>query len=99
MIVTTIIVQVKPEYISRFIEATIKNHEASIREEGNMRFDVLQNTDDPSKFLLYEAYVSEKNKEAHKNTPHYLEWKETVAQWMQKPRESVAYECIRPLKG
>ena len=99
MIATTIMVQVKPEFISKFIQATIKNHEASVKEKGNVRFDVLQNTDDPSKFLLYEAYVSEESKEAHKKTPHYREWKETVADWMQKPRESSGYVYIRPQEG
>jgi autoinducer 2-degrading protein len=99
MIATTIVVHVKPEFISRFIEATIKNHEASVKEKGNVRFDFLQSSDDPSKFLLYEAYASEENKEAHKKTSHYREWKETVADWMQKPRESSGYVFIRPQKG
>jgi (4S)-4-hydroxy-5-phosphonooxypentane-2,3-dione isomerase len=96
MIATTVIVHVKPEFISKFIEATIKNHDASIREPGNIRFDVLQNSDDPSKFLLYEAYVSEANKEAHKKTAHYAQWRETVAGWMHKERESAGYVFIRP---
>jgi (4S)-4-hydroxy-5-phosphonooxypentane-2,3-dione isomerase len=96
MIATTIMVHVKPEFISRFIAATVKNHEASVREKGNVRFDVLQNSDDPSKFLLYEAYASEENKEAHKKTPHYCEWKDTVSNWMQKPRESCGYVMVRP---
>ncbi len=99
MIATTVTVYVKPEFIGRFVQATIKNHEASVKEPGNVRFDVLQNSDDPSKFLLYEAYVSEENRDAHKNTPHYREWKETVSAWMQRPRESGAYVFIRPEKG
>ena len=96
MIATTVFLQVKPEFISRFIETTIKNHEASVLEQGNIRFDVLQSSDDPSKFLLYEAYVSEESKEAHKKTSHYKKWKETVSDWMQKERESAGYIFIRP---
>ena len=99
MIATTVMVHVKPAFISRFIEVSIKNHEASVREQGNVRFDVLQSSDDPSCFLLYEAYASEESKEAHKKTAHYREWKETVANWMQKPRESAGYVFIRPKEG
>jgi autoinducer 2-degrading protein len=96
MIATTVMVQVKPEFIGKFIDITIKNHEASIREQGNIRFDVLQSSDDPSQFLLYEAYVSEESREAHKKTSHYAQWRETVAGWMQKKRESAGYIFIRP---
>jgi (4S)-4-hydroxy-5-phosphonooxypentane-2,3-dione isomerase len=99
MIATTVMVHVKPEFISRFIQASIKNHEASVKEPGNVRFDVLQSSDDPSTFLLYEAYDSEEAKEAHKTTAHYRQWKETVADWMQKPRESTGYIFIRPEDG
>jgi (4S)-4-hydroxy-5-phosphonooxypentane-2,3-dione isomerase len=96
MTTTTILINVKPEFISKFIEATIANHEASIREPGNIRFDFLQSSEDPSKFLLYEAYESEESAAAHKKTSHYAKWKETVANWMQKPRESAAYTMLRP---
>ncbi len=72
MIVTTVTVYVKPENIDDFIEATIENHEASIKEPGNMRFDVLQSMTDPTRFLLYEAYQSEEEAAAHKETEHYL---------------------------
>jgi autoinducer 2-degrading protein len=96
MIATTVFVHVKPEFISRFIEATIENHGASILEQGNIRFDVLQNSDDPSKFMLYEAYISEECKEAHKQTAHYKRWKNAVAPWMEKERESTGYKFIRP---
>ena len=62
-----------------------------------MRFDVLQCKDDPSKFLLYEAYESEEASRAHKKTAHYLEWRETIADWMAKPREGVQHSVICPL--
>jgi len=86
MIVTIVHVQVKPEHVEDFIEATRKNHLASIREPGNLRFDVLQSKDDPTRFALYEAYESEEAAAAHKKTEHYLKWRETVADWMTKPR-------------
>jgi len=98
MIVTTVAVHVNPDAISAFIEATIKNHEASIKENGNLRFDVLQSTDDPSQFLLYEAYESEDAAAAHKRTAHYAEWKKTVKPWMEKPREGTPYSVVRPIE-
>ncbi|HMD68331.1 MAG TPA: antibiotic biosynthesis monooxygenase [Chitinivibrionales bacterium] len=98
MVVTSVMVQVKPDAITRFIEATVKNHEASVCEPGNLRFDVLQSAEDPSRFLLYEAYESDEAAAAHKTTPHYIEWKKTVEAWMQKPREGVPYAVICPLE-
>lgn len=94
--VTTVMVKVKPEHISEFIEATIANHEASIKEPGNRRFDVLQSSDDPAAFLLYEAYESEEDAAAHKKTDHYLTWRETVADWMAEPRKGIPYKSIKP---
>jgi len=96
MIVTCVHVYVKKEYINDFIEASIKNHTGSIQEPGNMRFDVLQASEDPARFLLYEAYESEDASAAHKKTLHYREWRETVAGWMALPREGVRYEVICP---
>jgi (4S)-4-hydroxy-5-phosphonooxypentane-2,3-dione isomerase len=96
MPVATISIRVKPEFISKFIEATIINHDASIKEPGNLRFDFLQSSEDPSHFILYEAYESEESAFAHKKTPHYATWKETVSTWMLKPRESATYTMLRP---
>lgn len=96
MLVTTVTVYVKPEYVDDFIEATIANHNLSIEEPGNMRFDVLQCTDDQTRFLLYEAYESPEAAAAHKKTEHYLTWRETVADWMAKPREGIPHKVIRP---
>lgn len=98
MVVAAVMIQVKPDSITKFIEATVKNHEASVKEKGNLRFDVLQNADDPSRFMLYEVYESEEAAAAHKTTAHYLEWKKTVEDWMQKPREGVPFAVIRPLE-
>jgi autoinducer 2-degrading protein len=96
MIVTCVTVYVKKEHIEDFIAATIRNHEGSIREPGNMRFDVLQCRDDPTRFMLYEAYASEQAAGAHKETEHYRAWREAVAPWMARPREGIAHRVIRP---
>jgi (4S)-4-hydroxy-5-phosphonooxypentane-2,3-dione isomerase len=96
MVVTSVLVQVKPDSITKFIDATVKNHEASLKERGNLRFDVLQNSDDPSLFMLYEVYETDDAAAAHKKTAHYLEWKKIVEDMMQKPRQGVPYTVIRP---
>lgn len=79
MFVTIVHVDVKPPHVEDFMEACRLNHEASVKEDGNMRFDVLQMKDNPLQFVLYEAYASEDAAKAHKETPHYLQWRETVA--------------------
>jgi len=89
-------VRVKPEFVDSFIKATVKNHEASTKEPGNMRFDILRSKDDPALFLLYEAYQSDAQAAAHKKTPHYAEWRDTVADWMAEPRQGTPYVSIRP---
>ena len=96
MVVTIVEVHVKQEYIGRFVAATIENHKASIQEPGNRRFDVLQSPQDPTLFLLYEAYDSEQSAAAHKSTSHYTRWKDTVDPWMAIPRKGTAYRVIRP---
>ena len=96
MIVTFIHIWVKEGHIEDFKEASIKNHRESIKEPGNLRFDVLQDANDPSKFVLYEAYESEEASAAHKETPHYLEWRETVADWMAQPRKGEKHLILAP---
>lgn len=96
MHVTIVHVHVKTENIDDFIEACRINHEASIMEPGNYRFDVLQSADNPASFVLYEAYASKRHAESHKETPHYLSWRETVADWMAAPREGIAYNGLYP---
>lgn len=97
MIVTLVHVYVKPDFVEQFIQATRENHEHSIKEPGNLRFDILQDAQDPGKFVLYEAYVDEKVSAAHKETPHYLKWRDTVAPWMHKPREGVKHKLLYPV--
>jgi autoinducer 2-degrading protein len=96
MQITIVYVSVKSEYIDRFIEACRLNHEASISEVGNYRFDVLQQDEDPSQFVLYEAYESAASATEHKKTEHYLQWRETVADWMAEPRQGVGYKGLYP---
>lgn len=96
MIVTCVHVYVKEAHMQDFIEATTRNHENSIKEPGNLRFDVLQDAGNPAKFLLYEAYTSEEAAAAHKQTEHYLAWRETVAPWMDKGREGIKHNVICP---
>jgi len=96
MIVTTVTVWVKPENVADFIEITKANHQASLKEPGNLRFDVARCVDDPNRFLLYEAYESEDAAAQHKKTIHYLEWRDKVAGWMARPRQGVKHNILFP---
>jgi autoinducer 2-degrading protein len=96
MHVTLVNVLVKPAYIENFISATRLNHEASVQESGNRRFDVLRLPENPGLFILYEAYDSAEAAAAHKQTPHYLAWRDTVADWMAQPRQGILYEGLFP---
>ena len=97
MHVTLVHVHVKPERVEEFVAATRDNHEASVREPGNRRFDVLQSTDDPSRFVLYEAYASAEDAAAHKGTAHYAAWRDRVADMMAEPRRGVPYAGLLPV--
>ena len=96
MHVTLVHVHVKPEAVEAFIEASHQNHLNSTKEPGNRRFDVLQNPEDPTLFILYEAYVSEADAKAHKETAHYLTWRDTVADMMAEPRAGLPYVGLYP---
>ncbi len=96
MHVTLVHVRVKPEFVDSFIDATRANHEGSTREPGNIRFDVLQSADDPTRFVLYEWFVDEAAAKAHKETAHYLAWRDAVADWMAEPRAGVRYRGLFP---
>lgn len=98
MHVTLVHVNVKPERINDFIAASKANHEASLLEPGNRRFDVLQSLEDPTKFILYEAYATADDAAAHKKTTHYLDWRDTVANWMASPRQGVSYKGLFPVE-
>lgn len=96
MIVTCVYVHVKPGTAKDFIEACRENHKESVKEEGNLRFDVLQQADDENRFMLYEAYVSEEAAAAHKTTAHYLKWRESVADMMAEARKGVKHIILEP---
>ncbi|MBE9031579.1 antibiotic biosynthesis monooxygenase [filamentous cyanobacterium LEGE 11480] len=96
MVVTCVNVTVLPEHIADFIQATIANHQGSIQEPSNLRFDLLQDPEQPTQFVLYEAYADSEGAAQHKQTAHYKIWRETVAPWMAKPREGKPYTVIAP---
>lgn len=96
MYITIVHISVKADKVEAFREASRKNHEKSIHEPGNVRFDILQSADDPTQFVLYEAYKTKENAAAHKQTTHYLTWRDTVADWMAEPRKGVVYEGLYP---
>ena len=96
MVVNVVTVHVKPEHVSEFIAATMKNHLGSRQEPGNLRFDVLQSDEDPGRFMLYEIFASAEAVEAHRLTPHYLEWRAAVGPWMSAPRVANAHTLLAP---
>ena len=97
MIVTLVHVHVKEEFLDNFISETGKNHRESVREPGNLRFDILQDASDPFRFTFYEAYETEDAAAAHKLTPHYNRWREAVEPWMASPRKGVKHKIVMPL--
>ena len=96
MIVICVYVNVKPEKIQEFITETTENHKHSVREPGNLRFDLIQQADDKFHFMIYEAYESEEAAASHKKTQHYNQWRENVAEMMAEPRKGVKYNIIQP---
>jgi len=97
MIVTCVRVYVLEDHIDDFIKATIENHKNSVKEPGNLRFDVLQSVNNPAEFTLYEAYDSDGAAAAHRETGHYKVWRDLVAPWMAKPREGLPHRVIAPV--
>ena len=96
MIVNCVYVSVKPDSVRSFIEATTANHLESVNEPGNLRFDLIQQADDPCRFMIYEAYESDSAAALHKNTSHYLKWRDTVKDYMAEPRQGIKYNIIVP---
>lgn len=87
---------VNEENRNDFIQATLDNARSTVQEPGNLRFDVIQQIDDPNRFVLYEVYRDEAGMEAHKDTPHYAKWRDTVAPWMAEPRRGVKHQTLFP---
>jgi len=90
MIANLVSVHVKEEYVDAFREITAYNHENTRKEPGNVRFDVLQCRNDPTRFTLYEVFADEDAVAFHKTTAHYQRWRDTVADYMAEPRSAVS---------
>ncbi|MBU3113839.1 putative quinol monooxygenase [Clostridium lacusfryxellense] len=96
MIIKSVTMFIKAEFVGSFIEATIENQKNSIKEAGVIRFDVLQGKDEPTSFMFYEVYKDEEAVEKHMKTKHFIKWNEAVTPWFAKPRERVLYNAIVP---
>ncbi|TAM59392.1 MAG: antibiotic biosynthesis monooxygenase [Chloroflexota bacterium] len=96
MYVSLVSIHAKAEFLEPFLEATRANASAAVHEPGNVRFDVLRSVEDPTRILLYEAYRDAAASAAHKETAHYLRWRETVADWMAEPRWAALYDGFAP---
>ena len=94
MLIVHVHVHVRPEHLDAFIAATLANARASVQEPGIARFDVVQQTDDPTRFVLVEAYRTTDAPAAHKETAHYATWRDTVAPMMATPRTSTKFTPI-----
>jgi len=99
MLVVHVSVHVRPECVDAFRAASLENARESVREPGIARFDVVQQADDPTRFVLVEAYRTAAAPAAHKETPHYARWRDTVAPMMAEPRSSVKYANVFPDDG
>jgi quinol monooxygenase YgiN len=89
-------VSVKSQFVEAFKQASIENASHSIKEAGVARFDVIQQTEDPTKFILVEVYKTAEAPAAHKETSHYARWRDTVAEMMSEPRQGIKYNNIFP---
>lgn len=96
MLIVHVHARVKPEFIEAFREATIENARQSVQEPGVARFDVLQQADDPARFILVEVYRDHAAPAAHKETAHYQKWRDAVAPMMAEPRTSVKFSNVFP---
>lgn len=94
MYVISVTALVKPSSVPQFIEATLDNARHTRLEPGNLRFDVLQAEEDPTRFLLYEAYKAKDDVSHHHQTPHYLRWKQAVSDYMAQPRQGVKHNSL-----
>jgi len=99
MFIVHVHVRVKQDDLEAFRAATIANARASCREAGVARFDVIQQQDDPTRFVLVEVYRSPEAAAAHKETVHYAAWRDTVAPMMAEPRQGVKYTDVFPTDG
>jgi (4S)-4-hydroxy-5-phosphonooxypentane-2,3-dione isomerase len=96
MLIVHVHVRVKPESVAAFREASIENARNSVQEPGIARFDVIQQQDDATRFLLIEVYRTAEAAAAHKETAHYAKWRDAVASMMAEPRSSVKFNAVFP---
>ena len=96
MLIVHVFVHVKPDSVDEFKTATLVNARNSIQESGIVRFDVIQQEDDPTQFVLMEMYRTADDPARHKETAHYAVWRDTVASMMAEPRRSVKYHEFFP---
>jgi autoinducer 2-degrading protein len=96
MLIVHVHVHVKPEFVDAFHEATLENAQNSVQEPGIVRFDVIRQLDDPTRFVLVEVYRTPEDPARHKDTTHYQKWRDTVAEMMAEPRHSVKYANVFP---
>ncbi|HAS51919.1 MAG TPA: antibiotic biosynthesis monooxygenase [Gammaproteobacteria bacterium] len=96
MLIVHVFVQVKPDCVDAFKAASLENARYSIQEPGIVRFDVIQQVDDPTRFVLVEIYRTANAPALHKDTAHYATWRDTVADLMAEPRSSVKYANLYP---
>lgn len=96
MYIVHVHVHVKPEFVEDFKQATTENATNSVQEAGVARFDVIQSTDDPTRFILVEVYRNAQASSAHKETGHYAKWRDAVAQMMAEPRQGIKYTNVFP---
>src|SRR5512137_1082936 len=99
MLIVHVFVHVKEERVEDFKAICIDNASNSIREPGISRFDVVQQTDDPARFVLVEIYKTPDDAAKHKETAHYARWRDAVADMMAEPRYSIKYRAIFPPEG
>lgn len=96
MLVVHVFVHVKPNAVEAFKAATLENARNSVQEPGIARFDVVQQIDDPTRFVLIEVYRTADDPARHKETAHYKKWRDTVAEMMAEPRHSIKYTNVFP---
>ena len=96
MLIVHVHVHVKPEFVEAFRQASVENARNSVQETGIARFDVIQQADDPTRFVLVECYRTADAPAQHKATAHYARWRDAVADMMAEPRTSVKYSNAFP---
>ena len=97
MISIFVTIKVKPGYTDQFREASFGDAQGSVKDEpGCFRFDILQNTEDPNTFHLYEVYADDAALESHRNMPHYKKWRSTVKDWFDGDVQRVVMRTIFP---